>query len=97
TDTSLNRPNPVLAIKGNHDQGNNGNQARDSAFDIGTAEAQQDPNVMTRMDWLSQLKAKIVCLEKILQILLSNRKILEVHRERPEGNLKQLKTVKVMS
>nr|GEU75903.1 putative ribonuclease H-like domain-containing protein [Tanacetum cinerariifolium] len=34
TDTNLNRPNPVLAIKGNHDQGNNGNQARDSAFDI---------------------------------------------------------------
>ncbi|GJY68964.1 putative reverse transcriptase domain-containing protein [Tanacetum coccineum] len=31
---SLNRPNPVLTIKGNHDQGNNGNQARDSAFDI---------------------------------------------------------------
>ncbi|GJX33905.1 hypothetical protein Tco_0245462 [Tanacetum coccineum] len=26
--------NPVLTIKGNHDQGNNGNQARDSAFDI---------------------------------------------------------------
>ncbi|GJW99224.1 hypothetical protein Tco_0181032 [Tanacetum coccineum] len=47
TDTSLNRPNPVLAIKGNHDQGNNGNQARDSAFDIGTAEARQDPNVKT--------------------------------------------------
>ncbi|GJV27580.1 hypothetical protein Tco_1384028, partial [Tanacetum coccineum] len=47
TDTSLNCPNPVLAIKGNHDQGNNGNQARDSAFDIGTAKAQQDPNVMT--------------------------------------------------
>ncbi|GKD19863.1 hypothetical protein Tco_1209021 [Tanacetum coccineum] len=35
TDTSLNHPNPVLTIKGNHDQGNNGNQARDSAFDIG--------------------------------------------------------------
>ncbi|GJY48179.1 hypothetical protein Tco_0438135 [Tanacetum coccineum] len=47
TDTSLNRPNPVLAINGNHDQRNNGNQACDSAFDIGTAEAQQDPNVMT--------------------------------------------------
>ncbi|GKC72010.1 putative reverse transcriptase domain-containing protein [Tanacetum coccineum] len=31
---SLNRPNPVLTIKGNHDQGNNGNQTRDSAFDI---------------------------------------------------------------
>ncbi|GJX03016.1 hypothetical protein Tco_0188932 [Tanacetum coccineum] len=53
TDTRLNRPNPVLTIKGNHDQGNNGNQARDSAFDI------------------------------------------EVHGERPEGNLKQLKTMKV--
>ncbi|GJX35406.1 putative reverse transcriptase domain-containing protein [Tanacetum coccineum] len=46
-DTSLNRLNPVLAIKGNHDQGNNGNQARDSSFNIGTAEALQDPNVMT--------------------------------------------------
>nr|GEV83317.1 hypothetical protein [Tanacetum cinerariifolium] len=34
TDTSLNCPNPMLAIKGNHDQGNNGNQARDSSFDI---------------------------------------------------------------
>ncbi|GJU97734.1 reverse transcriptase domain-containing protein [Tanacetum coccineum] len=52
TDTRLNRPNPVLTIKGNHDQGNNGNQARDCAFDI-------------------------------------------VHGERPEGNLKQLKTMKV--
>ncbi|GJX00197.1 putative reverse transcriptase domain-containing protein [Tanacetum coccineum] len=76
-DTSLNRPNPVLAIKGNHDQGNNRNQARDSAFDIGTTEAHQDPNVMT------------------VQIPLSNREILEVHGERPEGNLKQLKTMKV--
>nr|GEV65071.1 reverse transcriptase domain-containing protein [Tanacetum cinerariifolium] len=34
TDTSLNCPNPVLTIKGNYDQGNIGNQARDSAFDI---------------------------------------------------------------
>ncbi|GKC84321.1 hypothetical protein Tco_1140038 [Tanacetum coccineum] len=46
--TRLNHPNPVLTIKGNHDQGNNGNQARDSAFDIGTAEAQQDPSIMTK-------------------------------------------------
>ncbi|GJT43475.1 reverse transcriptase domain-containing protein, partial [Tanacetum coccineum] len=96
TDTSLNYPNPVLAIKGNHDQWNNGNQARDSAFDIGTAEAQQDPNVMTRMDWLSRPRAKIVCYEKIVQIPLSNGEILEVHGERPEGSLKQLKTVKAI-
>ncbi|GKA87634.1 hypothetical protein Tco_0809398 [Tanacetum coccineum] len=53
---SLNRPNPVLAIKGNHDQGNNGNQARDSAFDIGTAEAQQDPNLKAVKE--SELKLK---------------------------------------
>ncbi|GKC37726.1 hypothetical protein Tco_1050110, partial [Tanacetum coccineum] len=79
---SLNCPNPVLTIKGNHDQGNNGNQARDIAFDI-------------ELDWLSKLKAKIVCFKKILQILLSNREILEVHGEQPEGNLKQLMTMKV--
>ncbi|GJU44795.1 putative reverse transcriptase domain-containing protein [Tanacetum coccineum] len=48
-DTSLNRPNPVLAMKGNHDQWNNRNQARDSSFAIGTAEAQEDPNVI-RLD-----------------------------------------------
>ncbi|GKC25860.1 hypothetical protein Tco_1028010 [Tanacetum coccineum] len=35
TYTSLNCPNPVLAIKGNRDQGNNGNKVHDSAFDIG--------------------------------------------------------------
>ncbi|GKG10705.1 putative reverse transcriptase domain-containing protein, partial [Tanacetum coccineum] len=47
------------------------------------------------MDWLSKLRAKIVCYEKTVQIPLSNGDILEVHGERPEGNLKQLKTMKV--
>ncbi|GKA22484.1 putative reverse transcriptase domain-containing protein [Tanacetum coccineum] len=47
------------------------------------------------MDWLSKLRAKIVCFEKIVPIPLSNENILEVHGERPEGNLKQLKTMKV--
>ncbi|GJS37418.1 putative reverse transcriptase domain-containing protein [Tanacetum coccineum] len=42
-----------------------------------------------------ELEAKIVCFEKIVQIPLSNEEILEVHGERPEGNLKQLKTIKV--
>nr|GFC85906.1 putative reverse transcriptase domain-containing protein [Tanacetum cinerariifolium] len=37
----------------------------------------------------------IVCFEKIVQIPLPNGDILEVHGERPEGNLKQLKTIKV--
>ncbi|GJX27933.1 hypothetical protein Tco_0236012, partial [Tanacetum coccineum] len=52
-------------------------------------------NVIVGMDWLSRLRAKIVCFEKIVQIPLSNGDILEVHRERHEGNLKQLKTMKV--
>nr|GEZ89831.1 hypothetical protein [Tanacetum cinerariifolium] len=47
------------------------------------------------MDWLSKLRAKIVCFEKIVQIPLSNGDILKVHGERPEWNLKQLKTMKV--
>ncbi|GJS47584.1 putative reverse transcriptase domain-containing protein [Tanacetum coccineum] len=52
-------------------------------------------DVVVGMDWLSKLRAKIVCYEKIVQIPLSNGDILEVHGERPEGNLKQLKTIKV--
>ncbi|GJX23696.1 hypothetical protein Tco_0228141 [Tanacetum coccineum] len=45
-------------------------------------------DVIVEMDWLSKLRAKIVCYEKIVQIPLSNGEILEVHRERPEGNMK---------
>nr|GEY46989.1 putative reverse transcriptase domain-containing protein [Tanacetum cinerariifolium] len=52
-------------------------------------------DVIIRMDWLSMLRAKIVCFEKIVQIPLSNGDILEVHGERHEGNLKQLMTMKV--
>nr|GFA03220.1 putative reverse transcriptase domain-containing protein [Tanacetum cinerariifolium] len=53
-------------------------------------------NMIVRgIDWLSKLRAKLVCFEKIVQISLSNGDILEVHGERPEGNPKQLKTMKV--
>nr|GFB28978.1 putative reverse transcriptase domain-containing protein [Tanacetum cinerariifolium] len=52
-------------------------------------------DVIIGIDWLSKLRAKIVCFEKIIQIPLSNVDILEVHGERPEGNVKQLKTMKV--
>ncbi|GJT62929.1 putative reverse transcriptase domain-containing protein [Tanacetum coccineum] len=52
-------------------------------------------DVVVGMDWLSKLRAKIVCYEKIIQIPLSNRDILEVHEEHPRGNLKLLKTMKV--
>ncbi|GJS34804.1 putative reverse transcriptase domain-containing protein [Tanacetum coccineum] len=44
---------------------------------------------------MSKLRARIVCYEKIVQIPLFNGEILEVLGERPEGNLKQLKTIKV--
>nr|GEZ55203.1 putative reverse transcriptase domain-containing protein [Tanacetum cinerariifolium] len=46
------------------------------------------------MNWLSKLRAKIVCFEEIVQIPISNKENLEVHRERLEGNLKQLKIMK---
>ncbi|GKA18956.1 putative reverse transcriptase domain-containing protein [Tanacetum coccineum] len=52
-------------------------------------------DVIVGMDWLSKLRPKIVCFEKIVQILLSNGENLEVHKERPEGNLKELETIKV--
>ncbi|GJS28721.1 reverse transcriptase domain-containing protein [Tanacetum coccineum] len=53
-------------------------------------------NMIVRgMDWLSKFRAKIVCYEKIVQIPLSSEENLEVHEERPEGKLKQLKTIKV--
>nr|GEU65950.1 reverse transcriptase domain-containing protein [Tanacetum cinerariifolium] len=52
-------------------------------------------DVIVGMDWLSKCRAKIVCFEKIVQISLSNEKILEVYGESPEGNLKHLKTMKV--
>ncbi|GJX08692.1 putative nucleotidyltransferase, ribonuclease H [Tanacetum coccineum] len=52
-------------------------------------------DVVVGLDWLSKLRAKIVCYEKIVQIPLSNGDILEVHGEHPKGNLKELKTMKV--
>nr|GEZ76578.1 putative reverse transcriptase domain-containing protein [Tanacetum cinerariifolium] len=104
-----NRPNPVLAIEGNLKPGNNKNRAQGRAFTLGcrleiegyTFIIDLIPfghgsfDVIIGMDWLSKLRAKIVCFEKIFQIPLSNGDILEVHGERPEGNLKQLKSMKV--
>ncbi|GJU39653.1 putative reverse transcriptase domain-containing protein, partial [Tanacetum coccineum] len=152
TTSGGNRPNPVLAIEGNHKQRNNENQAHGRSFALGAAEAhfistnflplinvkpsvicpgykieiandlKIETNKIVRgcrieleghtfiinlipfehgsfdvivgIDLLSKLKAKIVCYGKIVQIPLSNREILEVHGERPEGKLKQLKNMK---
>nr|GEV88054.1 reverse transcriptase domain-containing protein [Tanacetum cinerariifolium] len=52
-------------------------------------------DVIIGMHWLSKLRGKIVYFEKIVKIPLPKGDILEVHGERPEGNLKQLKAMKV--
>ena len=41
-----NRPNQPLAIEGNHNQDNNGNQTRRRAFVLGANEARLDPNIV---------------------------------------------------
>nr|GEY03195.1 reverse transcriptase domain-containing protein [Tanacetum cinerariifolium] len=56
TTSGGNRPNLVLAIEGNRNQGNNRNQTRDRAFPIGAAEAPHDPNIVTVRILLSILE-----------------------------------------
>ncbi|GJW29271.1 putative reverse transcriptase domain-containing protein [Tanacetum coccineum] len=71
-----------LALEGNKNTRNNGNQARGKAFNGNVVEALQDPKVVTDlillghgsfdvivgMDWLSKNKAVIVCHEKVVEI-----------------------------
>ncbi|GKC43366.1 reverse transcriptase domain-containing protein [Tanacetum coccineum] len=47
TTTGGNRPNPMLAIEGNPNPGNNQNRAQGRAFALGVAKVPQDPNVVT--------------------------------------------------
>ncbi|GJV34429.1 putative nucleotidyltransferase, ribonuclease H [Tanacetum coccineum] len=136
TTSGGNRPNPVLAIEGNPNQGNNRNRALGRAFSLGVAEAPQDPNIVTgtfslndhfatvlfdsgadysfistnflplinmkpsvispgyEIEIASGLKVVTNMIVRV-QIPLSNGDNLEVHGERPEWNLKQLKTMKV--
>ncbi|GJT07283.1 putative reverse transcriptase domain-containing protein [Tanacetum coccineum] len=47
-----------------------------SNVNVNAVEALQDPNVVTGMDWLSQNKAGIVCLEKVVEIPLEGSRIL---------------------
>ncbi|GJT02040.1 putative reverse transcriptase domain-containing protein [Tanacetum coccineum] len=145
TTSGGNRPNHVLAIEGNTNQGNNRNQAQGRAFGLGVAEAPQDPNVMTGTFSLNDhfatvlfdsgadysfistnflplinMKPSIISpgyeIEIASGVNVETNKIIrgcrleleghtliidlipfgyEVHGERPEGNLKQLKTMKV--
>ncbi|GJS68763.1 putative reverse transcriptase domain-containing protein [Tanacetum coccineum] len=47
-------------------------------------------DVIVGMDWLSKLRAEIVCHERIIRIPLPNGDVLEVHGERSEEDLKHL-------
>ncbi|GJR07190.1 putative reverse transcriptase domain-containing protein [Tanacetum coccineum] len=67
----------------------------DYEIEIASGVKVETNKIIRGMDWLSKLRAKIVCFEKIIQIPLSTGDILEVHGECHEGNLKQLKTMKV--
>nr|GEW37519.1 putative reverse transcriptase domain-containing protein [Tanacetum cinerariifolium] len=58
-------------------------------------ENERDSSIDYELEPEASSRAKIVCFEKIDQISLSNRENLEVHGDPLEGNLKQLKTMKV--
>ncbi|GJR64081.1 hypothetical protein Tco_0010146 [Tanacetum coccineum] len=112
-----NRPNLVLAIEGNTNQGNNRNQACGKAFALGVAEAPQDPHIVTGIFSLNDHFATVLFdssadysfISTIFLPLIDMKPsvispsyeikiasgLKEVHGERPEGNLKYLKTLKV--
>ncbi|GKC91448.1 putative reverse transcriptase domain-containing protein [Tanacetum coccineum] len=51
----VNRPNQVVANNEGQGRGNNGNQAREREFMLGTEEAHQDPNIMTEVQFLGHV------------------------------------------
>ncbi|GJT83548.1 putative reverse transcriptase domain-containing protein [Tanacetum coccineum] len=51
-------------------------------------------DVIIGMDWLSNHKAEIVCHEKVVKIPLLDGKVLRVLGEKPEENMRQLKSAK---
>ncbi|GKA95120.1 putative reverse transcriptase domain-containing protein [Tanacetum coccineum] len=87
-----------LALEGNKNTRNNGNQARGKAFNGNVIEALQDPktvltdliplgtwevfDVIVGMDWWSKNKVVIVCHEKVVEIPIDEGGILRVHGER---------------
>ncbi|GJV34881.1 putative reverse transcriptase domain-containing protein [Tanacetum coccineum] len=51
-------------------------------------------DVIIGMDWLSNYKAEIICLEKVVRILLPDGKVLRVVGERPEEKARLLMSAK---
>ncbi|GJY74210.1 putative reverse transcriptase domain-containing protein [Tanacetum coccineum] len=97
-----------LALEGNRNTRNNGNQARGRAFSVNAVDALQDPNVVTDliplghesfdvivgMDWLSKNKAEIVCHENVVRIPLEGGEVLRVQGEHTLGGTKTLMSTK---
>nr|GEX14411.1 putative reverse transcriptase domain-containing protein [Tanacetum cinerariifolium] len=102
-----NRPNPVLAIEGNPKPGNNMNQAQGRAFTLDLFDSGADysfisTNFFPSIDMKPSVinpgyEIEIASSVKVVtnMIVRGCRLELEVYGERPEGNLKQLKTMKV--
>ncbi|GJZ25514.1 hypothetical protein Tco_0569767 [Tanacetum coccineum] len=101
TDTSLNRPNPVLAIKVNHDQENNGNQACDSAFDIASELKLEDiPNVrsfpsvfpeeLPSLPLFREVKFRIDLVPKAMPIAKSPYRLAATEMQELSNQLKEL-------
>nr|GEY12904.1 hypothetical protein [Tanacetum cinerariifolium] len=60
TTSGGNRPNPMLAIKGNTNQGNNRNRAQGRVFGLGVAKSLQDPNVVMSTFYLNNHFATVL-------------------------------------
>nr|GFB01295.1 putative reverse transcriptase domain-containing protein [Tanacetum cinerariifolium] len=93
-----NRPTPMLAIKGNPNQGNNRNQACGRTFALGVAEAPKDPNVVTGTFSLNDHFATVLFDSGADYSFISTNflpEILEVYGACSERNLKHFKTMKV--
>ncbi|GJX72390.1 putative reverse transcriptase domain-containing protein [Tanacetum coccineum] len=98
-----------LALEGNQNTQNNGNQARGRAFSVNAVDALHDLNivmdliplghgsfdVIVGMDWLSKNKAEIVCHEKVVRIPLEGGEILRIQGELTLGGTKTLMSTKV--
>nr|GEV69896.1 reverse transcriptase domain-containing protein [Tanacetum cinerariifolium] len=77
-----------LALEGNQNTRNNGNQARGRAFSVNAVNALIDLiplshrsfDVIVGMDWLFKNKVEIVCHEKVVRIPLESGEILRVQR-----------------
>ncbi|GJR01017.1 hypothetical protein Tco_0524001 [Tanacetum coccineum] len=70
-----NRPNPMLAIKENPNQGNNRNQACGRAFALGVAKAPQDPNIVTGIFSMNDHFATVLFDSEDLSSLAPSREV----------------------